>query len=1653
MTAQSPLSLPGFTPLLEGFRADEFRVLTETLLAIPVEHDPAWLTQAPFRLNAPEARPEPLLPALPPRWYPRPAREVVDAARAGLAPPPRPPIFEGRSVELEHLLRPLLSGHPMQVRGERGIGKTTLLAIVANHERTRQRFRRIWWLDRPDCLDQTLALALNLPHLLSESDPDERRALLAAQLDDHTLLIVDNLRAGDPLIDALPRLTEHVLLAVETEAQPPEIAAPPEEDPAGVISLRALSEAPAIEALAQHADIRDTRRLRGELGRLTNALARHPFALTIAGRLISRDGLTLGELEDALGDMPAPPLDLDDDAAPEEIAAEALAAYHARITRPVAVSIDALPGDYRTLLAALSLFPPDGAPFEALHAVGGLASPLATRRGLLMLSDYGLIGLDHRDPWRATLPSLVGDCAQTLAPGSFCDEGRGRLVDWAQQFAAEHAAASPTLYRAQSTLCHALDLADAETERTRYRRLLGALRPYLREYAPDRLPPDAAQREPELTGERAESARLTRQGLAQTDAGEWEAAEQALTQALALRREHDSPHAIAETLVALARLYDAEGDYSRAAEHLIEAAEMVFSLGAEPSLSVIRRGLAQVYRHLGRNADALAVLDDAPDARLERAAILRAEGHYDQAAREITLAPDAPPQMRAEILLLAGRPHDALDAIAGQDDPASALLRAQVHHVEGHVEQAIESYRLARDAAGDDPLAQARTLRGLGAALALAGRTADAQAALDEALALQRAASPPEPAQLARTLKLLAAVRLAQGDSAAAAEAAREALDLLERAQSPGDAADAYGTLGRALWQLEDYAGALEAFEGEVEHAQALTVRDDMRIGIALHHVAQAYFRTGSPDRAVANYRRALTHLNPTADPHAYFVTQLALHEALIAAERLPAALDVAQEMVEHSARQPDFPLRPYGYAQALRARTQIAMERPIRAGQSLSEWTQTLTARMSEAASDPDPALRALAFGLAARSLLADGRPTLALEVAQVEADLTAQHFAATPAAWAAIRDLGEAYAALGQHEEAILTLEPLLAPELTAAPATHALAHRLTGEAYRAINDPESALRHLEAALVHEPDGHQRGLITETIGALHLDQGHPAEAVASLRASAALLDREAHPDVAARVLTRLAQTLGGLNRYAEAIGEYEEALVVLREVEDASPAHTAEVLLALGQTHEAQGQLAEAARAYRRALNILERADAPRLARDILHQLARVTAAQGDPSAVQLYEQTRDETAQWGEPRELGIVLCELADVHRDAGRLPLALQNYQAALEQQPAATTPRERVNTLRNLGRAYRLAERYDEARQTWSEALDLSRRLPDHSPLELALTYHAIAEAHRSQEQWDQAEKTYREALQHHEPRTVEAAATWRALGQTLYGAGRPADAIEPLRRALEIEKAQPKQANARLVQTLQVLADAYYAAGDLKSALAHHHEALVYMDRALQPAAYADTLRLLGRLYRENSQYRQAHTALDEALAIENSLTPRSDERVSLTLQAIADTYRAENDLEKAAEYYQKVTVYANLARPASQYLKETLDELDRRRATLQAAQQSLALLDRSDSADLKDLTFIYALIARAHAGLKQPDKSVEAIYELLDVLEARQADLRRDDSEPDYRALAWLATAARAQDEDDLPSARLACRTALESVQNANLRWVIEQVQLSLA
>ena len=348
----------------------------------------------------------------------------------------------------------------------------------------------------------------------------------------------------------------------------------------------------------------------------------------------------------------------------------------------------------------------------------------------------------------------------------------------------------------------------------------------------------------------------------------------------------------------------------------------------------------------------------------------------------------------------------------------------------------------------------------------------------------------------------------------------------------------------------------------------------------------------------------------------------------------------MAQEIIDHAG-----PPAAFG-PDALRLSPRRSAPAPSRPSSARSapasrstEWAGVLASRGDEALADPRPALGVLALGLG--GALAAGRenvPRWRCTWPNAAGAAAANISPIRLPAWAAVRDLGEAYLALDRPEEAILTLEPLLIDAGARSPAARDLcadATRCPGRPTARLGDTTVALTHLRIAFEARAGRSPQGAdLRDDCQRSSLDLGEPADAVETLRAGAAAgRTATSIPNVAARVLTTLAHTLGGLNRYAEAIDVYEEALVVLRDVARRQPdAHRRRAALAGARRTRRRASCAEAARVYRRALNLLERADAPRQSRDILHQLARVTAAMGDQSAVQLYEQTRDETDKWG-------------------------------------------------------------------------------------------------------------------------------------------------------------------------------------------------------------------------------------------------------------------------------------------------------------------------------------------------------------------------------------------------------------------------------------
>ena len=1626
--------LPPFTPRLEGYHAEEFLAHTLNLLEFPIEQDQDALDLAPFQVKPPPMPPEPPIATLPHVWFPRPTPGVLHFVPK-LLQPQRPINFIGEVPQdaAERAMRPLLGGTgPITIRGESGIGKTTMLRYIAAHERTRQRFRRIWYFDAPERVGQLGAIMLGLSNTLIQSDLFRQFALLSNELDDDTLLVIDNLSENHPLLLACQTLSPFVLLGVETA---PEIVdedseEPIPDDPPGMVTLRRLTVTDAVDLLTQTAQLTDRkgipRELLPPLEEAVGLLGTHPLALVVIGTMIHEDGVPVDDMLDYLKRAaetsdPGPQLGLD-------------------------VCIDALPGEIEAMLSGFGAFSPTGMPSIALGAVLDFKNELAFQRALTFLQRRRLIEQDERPIDNYVAGKLVYRRAAAADPHEPGKQLGERVRDWILQYVAEFAYDPVALCEIEPQLRHAYQIVERHKLHDFASRLNPTISDYLRTYIPPLLPKNAPP--PRLTGERAQALQLARHGLEIAETGEPVQGREVLTSAIEALKTHGSDHEISEAMVMLARLDDNLGDHATAITTLEAAAKLLYELNAEESLSLVRLGLAVAYRHQGRLRDALGVLDDRPEADAERARIYRAMGDLEAMTRALSQTGDMTPYAKAESYLQARAYGEALEAIADDESPQSHLLRALIYHIQGDYEHALLGYEQAlTNYAANDP-ERAIPARSMASIYALQADYDKSEEILTRTLEELKSATDQDVGQIARTQVLMAAVHLRSGANRTAVETATQSIEKLADSNAHHDLADAYRTLGRASWRLERYPEALEAFAEETEHAQSEDQRDETRVGIAFFHAAEAYRVTDEANRAVANYRRALTHIVADQEPHVYFIIQSALHRIFLETERYDDALEINEAAISHLDDHPPPDLQYLGWMLAQNVREYQRREQHQQAFRAFSRWLNTLSGRADALTDSGRPMLAVLALSLATRSLLMLNRATEALPVASEAVSIADEHFekdAWQPARWAARRNYGEVLITQGAWQEAHDTFLPLLDAAVQGEPHTYTIAQEGFGYALHQLGDHRKALDHYWTAQDYQPNPHRQGLILERVAETYLALGETSRAVENLNEAIKLINRQDFPGDAARTLTTLAHTLAGVNRYADAIGVYEDALEMLRAVPDASPLYTAQVYRSLGRSNEIQGQLGDAARAYRHALDTLEEnnVNAPDDYRGILLQLGRVLAAlELYDEAIPYFERARDQANDWGTMHEVGNITRELAEAERDGGYLARSLQTYEDGLELL-TNEFPADRAAILRSYGQALAQSQQFEQARRYWNEALTITEGL---SPLEIALTHHAIGQAFKAQNDFDHAVDAFREALDHHPRGTVEIAASYRDLGETLLKAGEPDEARQPLQTALEVEKALPQQSNARLVKTLELLGSAEEMREDRSRAITHFHAALVYMDRGFQPQRYAGMLRKLGQLYAQGEQWEDCQKALAEALDIETGTEPRSEERIAATLRMSGDAYLKEGHLEKAANAFKRMASYANLSTEDAGKLRTTLDDIDRHKATLTAALDSLTVMEKTGS-EPKDFVFVYALIVRMYYLLSEMDQSRSMMSKLVKYLNERAYQFSVDDERADYRSLAHLRLAMLSEQQSDIARARDHYRMAQKDNSDSAIAWLIEQ------
>jgi len=1111
----------------------------------------------------------------------------------------------------------------------------------------------------------------------------------------------------------------------------------------------------------------------------------------------------------------------------------------------------------------------------------------------------------------------------------------------------------------------------------------------------------------------ARAAFLQQQGVSLTEENRPAEAREALQQALALRQALDLPYAVAETLSALGRLAYLNGETATAIACFEEAAEILHKRRDTASLEIVRLALCRAYAFAGRPEAALAILDDDSAPPSDLAALYRARGAWSEALRcyERTLTSDEDDESwlaaqvgRAETLILAGRHAEALRS-APEGSFAALWARALFHHLQGDLDGALSAYTALESIT---PYAWRGTVaRAKSRALAAAGHLREA-ALLVGAEGVWYEARQPHAAFARQrlSLALYAHFCLMLGEDDEARRAAEEARALRAERADPEAEAIACCVLGRLARRAGAFEQAQESFEAALKAFTAL--REDAARALLWQALGDLLREQGQLERAIAAYQRALS-FEPT-DRHLIY---LALAESFAAAGRDAESLEAGAEAIAHLHPQRETAdLALLGFAFAQHAQRQARLGRAERAQVIGEHWLQLLAARLEQAMAHPEPALQVLALGLYLRSTREAASVRL-IDLAERALALAEQCAPQTVAVWAARRDLAELYRQLGRTDDALEVLAPLFAPKDAQTVREYLKLWRdvslCAARCMAQREDTAQAAAHYRRAAGYEPDEQPTALIFLELAECYRRGGDHKHAAESYEVAAAIFGRTADSKQQAEALIEAGNAHLQVRHHESAIKTFQAALRVLERTTKPEAARMAQLYADLGTAHARLGQARGAAEAFKQALRLIDQFSAPQRYAAILTAFARAEMRLGSyQSAATAYQETLQFEHPPAERRQL---LVEFGEALRKLNQFEAAIRAYEQALDLPDGDSVQRAALE--RDLAICHAARDDYDAAQRHYMRAIACAPS-EAHGALWLAL-----GDLHRRHADLEAALSAYVGALEQLDIRreALERAQAERAIGEIQLALKRPQQAIPHLERALELEKAQPRQAAANLIALLQALAAAHEQCGDLARAAAYQHSALIYQDAQREPEACLATLSELMRLYAQLGRHGEVIKACDEALRLEATLPRRNPARLSQTYLALGKAQSALSQLDRAVQTLRQAVQLA--AQPeAERALAQVQADIARYEQALAAASQSRALLERVRLPDLHSLAFVIALQAQHSLALGRLEMAQQYADELIALLRQRRHELSLAADDPTAQALLSLWRGAEAAD-----------------------------------
>jgi|LakMenEpi03Aug12_release.lakeMendotaPanAssembly.Ray.scaffolds.fasta_scaffold42974_4 tetratricopeptide (TPR) repeat protein len=328
-----------------------------------------------------------------------------------------------------------------------------------------------------------------------------------------------------------------------------------------------------------------------------------------------------------------------------------------------------------------------------------------------------------------------------------------------------------------------------------------------------------------------------------------------------------------------------------------------------------------------------------------------------------------------------------------------------------------------------------------------------------------------------------------------------------------------------------------------------------------------------------------------------------------------------------------------------------------------------------------------------------------------------------------------------------------------------------------------------------------------------------------------------------------------------------------------------------------------------------------------EIISQAENSNKSNAKNSLVVLYEMV-------GQIYKEQLKTCEAKDYQP---KQVLAIAYFQKAIALRRELNLRNGLDPVLANLGSLYEAQGEYEQAKQLYSEALDILQEQGNYADAIARL--NDLAGIHHAQGHYEQAIELYNQALEIYEDGKDTDIATYAStinlLAGTYHAQGRSADAEELYLKALRIRLKEFGEEHPDVAVSKNNLGLLYAELGRIGEAKSNYEEALYIQTKLFGDTNLdvATTLNNLALLNYAQGLFSQAEESLEATLKIRQKLLGKNHPDVAGSLNNLAGIYKAQGRFAEALPLYEQALKIAIISlgedNPVTQRFRENIDKL----------------------------------------------------------------------------------------------------------------------------